>query len=82
MEKSLLKLECLKLVKTHLGPAEVIAQAEQYVKYCLGDETVPSVLDPIKDVQTSTNSDNSPPPLPGVVKPDAGGKDHKKYSKN
>lgn len=81
MEKSLLRLECLKLVKTHLGPEEVIAQAEKYVSYCLADEKVPSVLDPIKDVQTSIKSDNSPPPLPGVMKPDAGGKDHKNYSK-
>lgn len=72
MDKSLLRLECLKLARaqTSLGPSEVIAIAEEYVKYC-----------DVKEVAPSLSLENSTPPLPGVIGPSAGGKDHKTYSK-
>lgn len=68
MERQLLKLECLKLVKTHLGPKEAIAQAQEFLDFCEGkDSSLPELGNSI--------------PLPKVVEPDAGGKDHKNHSK-
>lgn len=70
MERSLLKLECLKLVKTHLGPKEAIAQAQEFLDFCEGKEL--SV--PIQDVGNSI-------PLPKVIEPNDGVKEHKNNSK-
>lgn len=68
MERSLVRLECLKLVKTHLGPDEIIAQAKQFEAYILNETETPSI------------SENSIP-LPRVVEPDDSAKAHKPNSK-
>lgn len=65
MDKQLLKLECLKLVKTHLGPEEMIAQAEKLHAYVTGEQ-LPSV-----------QPDNSIPLPPKLNEPGDGVKEHK-----
>ncbi len=64
MEKSELRLECLKIAKSHLGVDETIAAADKYLTYCLADETKPSLP-----------AENSQIPTPGIVKPADGVKE-------
>ena len=70
MERSLLKLECLKIVRTHLGADETIAQAQKFLDFCEGKE--PSV-----QIQEAGNSI----PLPKAIEPTDGVKEHKNHSK-
>lgn len=70
MERSLVRLECLKLVKTHLGPDEMIAQAKQLEAFVLEQAEIPSI----------PTADNSIP-LPRVLEPDDSAKAHKNNSK-
>ena len=65
MDNKLLKLECLKLSRTHLGPKEAIAQADEYFKYITGQ------------VNPSLQPDNSIPLPPKMNEPGDTGKDQK-----
>lgn len=80
MDKSSLKLECLKLAVTcaaHKGPEEILTLAGKFESYC-ETQTVPSSPVKNKEVPTEDKKQITSIPLPGVVGPVGGGKDHKK----
>ena len=76
MEKGLLRLECLKLVRTHLGPEETIAQAKLFEAYI--SEHSPSL--PVGSMEAEVGNKEAVGnsiPLPKVTEPNDSRKDYK-----